>query len=204
VLEASVLNGLKYHLMDPALFKEFADEFYREINRLRMAEASKADLATAELAAVERKLRKIVEAISEGVPARTLKDELLTLETRRDELESLVANAVDPKPFVHPNLAEVYRRKVEDLHHALLSEATRFEAAEVIRSLVDEIVLTPEAGDLRIDLKGQLAAILAISASSKKPEAFGLGSEQIKMVAGARYQRYLQIAEGWIPYASLH
>jgi hypothetical protein len=52
-----------------------------------MAEASKADQAKAELAAIERKLRKIVEAISEGVPARTLKDELARLESRKDGLD---------------------------------------------------------------------------------------------------------------------
>jgi hypothetical protein len=30
-LEASVLNGLRRHFMDSALFKEFCDEFTREI-----------------------------------------------------------------------------------------------------------------------------------------------------------------------------
>ncbi len=33
-LEGRVLNALRYHLMDPALFKEFCDEFTREMNRL--------------------------------------------------------------------------------------------------------------------------------------------------------------------------
>ena len=35
-LESRVLNALRYHLMNPALFKEFCDEFTREMNRLRM------------------------------------------------------------------------------------------------------------------------------------------------------------------------
>ena len=65
-----------------------------------------------------------------------------------------------------------------------------FEATEIIRSLVDEVVLTPENGDLRIDLKGDLAAILAISAGKKNPETFSLGTEQIKMVAGTRTHLY--------------
>ena len=188
VLEATVFNGLKRHLMDPALFKEFADDFYKEVNRLRIAEAAQTERARADLEAVERKLRKIVEAISDGVPARTLKDELLRLETHRDELEKQLISAPELKPLIHPNLAEIYRRKVEELQPALLSDDRRFEAAEIIRGLVDQIVLTPDNGDLRIDLKGDLAAILAISAGSKKPEAVGLGSEQIKMVAGAGFE----------------
>jgi site-specific DNA recombinase len=36
-LEASVLSGLRTHLMEPALFKEFCEEFTREVNRLRIA-----------------------------------------------------------------------------------------------------------------------------------------------------------------------
>ena len=39
---------------------------------------------------------------------------------------------------------------------------------ETIRSLIDEIVLTPLNGELRIDLKGDLAGILALSAGSKR------------------------------------
>jgi hypothetical protein len=31
-----VLNGLRAHLMQPELFKEFCDEFTREVNRLRI------------------------------------------------------------------------------------------------------------------------------------------------------------------------
>ncbi len=189
VLEASVLNGLKTHLMDPDLFKEFAAEFYREVNRLRSAEAARFDAARVELARIERRLRKIVDAIGEGVDARALKDELLALERRQDELTTRLATAEQPEPLIHPNLAEVYRRKVAALHEALQCDDTRLEAAEIIRSLVDEIVLTPEHGELRIDLKGELAGILAMSTDSKKPAAAVRdGFEQIKLVAGGGFE----------------
>jgi hypothetical protein len=42
-------------------------------------------------------------------------------------------------------------------------EETRIEVAQIIRSLVNEIVLTPEGGALKVDLRGDLAGILAIS-----------------------------------------
>ena len=35
-LETSILNGLRKHLMEPELFKEFCAEFTREVNRLRI------------------------------------------------------------------------------------------------------------------------------------------------------------------------
>ena len=69
-----------------------------------------------------------------------------------------------PQPLLHPNLADLYRQKVTKLHEALNDEATRAEAADIIRSLVDEIRLTPVGGDLRVDLKGALAGILALAA----------------------------------------
>ncbi|MDL2406821.1 hypothetical protein PY650_14360 [Rhizobium calliandrae] len=31
-----MLSGLRTHLMEPELFKEFCDEFTREVNRLRI------------------------------------------------------------------------------------------------------------------------------------------------------------------------
>jgi hypothetical protein len=59
-----------------------------------------------------------------------------------------------PKPLIHPNLAEVYRRKVVELNRALPDKDTGLEAFELIRSLVAEITFTPENGQLRIDLRG--------------------------------------------------
>ena len=54
-----------------------------------------------------------------------------------------------PAPLIRPNLAEVDRRRVERLHEALHDAATHDEAFELIRSLIDEIRLIPENGELR-------------------------------------------------------
>jgi hypothetical protein len=65
-------------------------------------------------------------------------------------------------------------------------EETRIKAAEIIRSLVDAIVLTPENGDLRVDLKGDLAGILAIATGGKSRVPVGNGLEtesQFELVA---------------------
>jgi site-specific DNA recombinase len=71
---------------------------------------------------------------------------------------------------------------------------------ELIRSLVDAITLMPENGNLRVEVRGELAAILALAAGRKQPGRDDrVSAKQIKMVAGARYQRYLPISEGWIP-----
>ncbi len=45
-LEERVLNALRHHLMDPALFKEFCDDFTREMNRLQMQARTSIEAAT--------------------------------------------------------------------------------------------------------------------------------------------------------------
>ena len=51
-------------------------------------------------------------------------------------------------------MAGYYREQVAALHAALQEEGDtrRLRAVEVLRSLVDRIVLTPEDGELRIDV----------------------------------------------------
>jgi hypothetical protein len=69
-----------------------------------------------ENASIERRLRKLVEAIADGVSARTLKDELLRLEARQQELGAILAKPAETRPLIHPALARIYRRKVAELH----------------------------------------------------------------------------------------
>ena len=64
--------------------------------------------------------------------------------------------------------------------------------------LIDAIILTPSADELRIDLKGNLAAMLSAATNAKRSPETGDLSLQVEMVAGARNQHYLQL---WRPAA---
>ena len=59
----------------------------------------------------------------------------------------------DPPP---PNIAISYREQVTHLHTALQedTEEKRLKAGEVLRSLMQRTVLTPEKGELKIELIG--------------------------------------------------
>jgi site-specific DNA recombinase len=190
-LEQMILDGLRHQLMAPDLFKAFCEEFHREVNRLRSNGAAEVQSQRSELDRVERRIRRIVEVITEDdAPVRALKQELVALEARQLTLQQELATTAAPAPLIHPNMAEVYRQRVERLNEALQDPATRDEAFELIRSLIDEIRLVPESGELRVELRGELAGILALAADRKKPgglSAAGL-AEQIKMVAGPGFE----------------
>ena len=111
----------------------------------------------------------------------------------KKEMEQFLAEADEPPPLLHPNMATYYRLQVADLYDALQedSEAKRMTASDIIRSLVQEIILTPVEDELLIDVRGDLAGILAISLNTKKP-ATRAGSSQLEMVAGTCSGQNLQ------------
>ena len=69
------------------LFEDFCKEYVRELNRLRMEHRSKLSHGRQELAAVEREIRGLVQAIKDGVSAVSIKNELMSLEARQAELK---------------------------------------------------------------------------------------------------------------------
>ena len=59
--------------------------------------------------------------------------------------------------------------------------------------LFDAIILTPSGGELRIELKGNLAAMLGATVQSKRPPETEALSLQVSMVAGARLKLYRKL-----------
>ena len=87
------------------------------------------------------------------------------------------------------------------LARGLEHEESRTAAAEALRGLIDAIVLTPEDGELKIELQGNLAAMLkAAQAQSSGTSLAPLGRwgdekspddddlVQIMLVAGAGFE----------------
>lgn len=78
----------------------------------------------AELASVEREIRKLIQAIKDGVSALSIKDERLSVGARIAELPSRLEARELPE-LLHPRMADVYREKVGSLCLALESEESR-------------------------------------------------------------------------------
>ena len=183
-LENAVLEGLKDHLMHPDCVRAFVAEFHAEINRLAAAADTERDKTIKDLERVDREIGLIVQAIKDGVPALTLKNELTDLEARKRKLEQSLENAPAPVVRLHPNLADLYSQKVADLTNALNAESQRHEAFETIRGLIEEVRLVPLKGKLEIELYGELSAL--INLANKNPR-FKETEAQVTLVAGAGF-----------------
>ena len=201
-LEASILNGLRKHLLEPELFKEFCAEFTREVNRLRIERGADLEGWRRELERVDKELDKIVDAIMQGFPLSKLKDKSEKLEARKIELTEKLANADEPPPLLHPNMAALYAQRIGQLYEHLQDEDGRARAAETFRSLIDQVTLVPDKGELAIVLRGDLGAILRFTAGKKNPdflsEAEALDNllSQGSVVAGVRNRRSLRNGSG--------
>jgi hypothetical protein len=66
----------------------------------------------------------------------------------------------------------------------------------MLRGLIDSIVLSLEEGQLRIELRGNLAAMLTAAQQRKRSPQTGDLLVPVQLVAGARNRRYLQLRRG--------
>lgn len=183
-LEGLVIAALQSRLMDPGLLEEFCEEYTRYLNKVRGEKNATLAAAKAEIGKLARQRENIIQAIKDGVPAAEVKDDLARITARREELESLLAGTKEEPVLLHPGMAAHYRAQVARLAAVLGTEENRGEAADILRSLIERIALTPNAeGKLDIDLHGDLAGILRLAANANGPLDQS-GPSQDKMVAG--------------------
>lgn len=161
----------------------------------------------AELERVKRDHAKLVDAILAGVPGEQVKDRMIALDARRQQLEAELSASPSAAPVrLHPGMAEVYRRKVSELVQGLADPAQNLEVSEAIRALVDRIVLTPSPDDpkeLTVDLEGVLGQLFWLGLgrqgqggevgsrpdANKKAASQGeTASLQLELVAGAGFE----------------
>ncbi len=103
---------------------------------------------------------------------------------------------------MHPNLAGLYRRKVEALREALADDQTHTEALGILRSLIEAVLIHPIEVGYEIELVGEIANMVDVAGDvgNKKaaPERVALDAEarcSVKLVAGARNYRFQQSLE---------
>ncbi len=169
IIEARVIAGLKDKLLAPDLVAEFIKGFQEETNTLNHDRELATVQDKAALAKAERSIKAILDAIEDGRYQRSMLDRLDELEKQKDQIAARLAKAPQPLPRIHPNVAGIYRTKIQRLEDALARPDDAREAAEAMRTLIEKIVLTPGAkhGEVKAELHGELAAILALTSGQK-------------------------------------
>ena len=88
--------------------------------------------------------------------------------SRREELEALLAGTKEYLVLLHPGMPAHYLAQVQ-LAAVLSADESRAQAADISRSLIDQIVLTPnDQGKLESDLYGDLAGILSLASNQNE------------------------------------
>ncbi len=163
------------------------------MNRLRREADAAYKARERAFAQVKGKIAHIVQAIEDGMYTPSMKAAMIALESRKAELETLLADRPDaPALRLHPKLAELYAGKVARLEEALDDPVNGGQAAEIIRSMIDRIVLVPSEHGLDAGLYGDLAAILEICDEARggnnKLPGTGVPGSQLSVVAGAGFE----------------
>jgi site-specific DNA recombinase len=172
-LEGRVLAGLKEKLVSSEAVAEAVAAYAEEMNRLNRDRRVQAATDEKALAKVEKAIAGIMAAIEDGMYQPSMKARMDDLERQKVEILARLADAPADIPDVHPNIANLYRLRVERLSEALSDPDGGRQAAEALRSLIAEIVLTPGAkrGEVHATLRGELFAILEFARTEEAGRA---------------------------------
>ncbi len=197
-LEARVLDGIRERLMTPEIAAEAIRAYVEESNRLNHQRRATESSDKAELVKVQKAIAGLVEMAEQGGGSRTLVDRLLALEAKEDVLRARLAAMPADMPDIHPNIAEIYRRKVGQLAEALDHPEERNEAADAIRGLIERVTLFPgtKRGEVTATLSGEFGAIIEWVAAreaqeagrDKTPSAGASGVLSVSVVAGTGFE----------------
>ena len=186
-LEQLILDALKDRLMQPEAVRTFTAELHAEINRShRDGEVERARLQR-EHERVKVRLEGLYDAIAEGLRTEGLLERIKGMEAEKDRLAAALDRPAPSPIRLHPNLAEIYRAKVAELHRALEDPSIRDEALHILRGLVERIVITPaEGAGETIELVGAIARMVALG--NKKAALDVRTACSVKVVAGAGFE----------------
>ena len=154
---------MRERFLDPETFAAFCEGFVAEMRLLRGEHIAQRAAARRELEGVAKEIGKLIQAIKDGVPALAIKDELMTLEARKVALTRAAAET--PPAALHPNMAEVFRRKAAALASGLQHVDQRDSAREALRGFVEKIVIPP--GEEMLTVVGKLGAMLDAAAGQE-------------------------------------
>jgi hypothetical protein len=189
-IEERVLSALQSKFFECGRFEAFCEEFTSAVNQARMEHSANVSSAKRELVQLELRRKKLIECILQGIPGAEVKDEMIAMAARREDIKGMLEATPPPPPLLHPDMATLWREQITELRDALADNRCDPEAREAVRQMVEEIRLSPREGVLAVDVKGNLAAMLSAGSPGEDWQ------RQLTLVAGACNRRYLLLWRG--------
>jgi site-specific DNA recombinase len=192
-LEQRVFEGLRSILVGrKEALKAFAEAFHTEVKRRQTSKASNKTKVQKDLLKVETGMKRCVDLLLHSdTPMESIRNTLEELEVQKRTLtRELSLQTEEDKIVLHPNIGELYARKVGDLKSLLQNDVTKHQATEVIRSLIERIVVSPtgQRGKSDMVLHGALASIVAYASAPAQSGAVTSGIGRVLLVAGVGFE----------------
>jgi hypothetical protein len=108
---------MQERFFEPSRFAVFCEEFTAELTRLRREHLAQMVGARRELATVERRQQEIMKLVLDGYRSEAWNAELQALDARKAGFTAALAEPT--LPALHPQMAEIFRRKATTLAAAL-------------------------------------------------------------------------------------
>ena len=192
VLEEAVLDLLRDRLMQPEAVAAFIKAYAIEANTQLGGAAADRGRLHSEHATLVRKLDGLYDAIADGLRTPGLQGKLEELEARLAQVDQDLEAPEPSQVRFHPNLSELYRRKVVDLAATLSDPEIRTQALETIRSLIETVTVSIAEEQVYLELEGAITKMIGVAQNAKGPLGSGLDvdivSRSVKVVAGVGFE----------------
>jgi site-specific DNA recombinase len=188
-LQVWILGLLRDRLMQPDAVEAFLADYRQHHEVVTREQRDRLKTGKKTLEKLTRQIEQLVMSVANGHSSPALLAKLRELEDQKATLEERLAADDQVEPPIFPaDLAARYRAKVDDLAATLSAPEQATEASEVLRGLIDRIVIHPggDAGH-QIELIGELPALLSL-ASNDNAAAITAAGSSLKLVAGRGFE----------------
>ena len=188
-IEERVLGGLQQRLLQPEMVEEYLRVVEQELRDAVKQQAKERRRTIKRIHEIKRKIDRLLEMVMEGSASASANSKLLAMEAEQEQLEASLATLPD-EPDVIPinNISSMYADRVRQLIDGLSDPSLKQQAINIIQSMIEYVMVTPEDDGFSVDLHGELGRILEITSENEQRPDTGVSGRSLSVVAGVGFE----------------
>ena len=182
LVESRLLQAIKTELFKPEAIELFVAETTRLLREAARSHKPVLDEVTKQLAAAERQVENLLDAIRAGIITASTKEALVQAERDRDRMRYELALREAPASHfadVLPDAVQRYTAMLEDLASTLQRDVAR--ARYQLKELLGTVRMHPRDGYLEAELTGSFGGLLSLASEQGR-------QTKINLVAGTGFE----------------